>query len=81
MATSYSHNNISLRYKSRLGHLPYGGCPKRGIFSPYPYAARNYPIVKIISLPADGLKTKYNDSWCKEAYNGGRKNEVDAKYD
>ena len=46
-----------------------------------PYAARNYPIVKIISLPADGLKTKYNDSWCKEAYNGGRKNERDAKYD
>ena len=45
------------------------------------YAARNYPIVKIISLPADGLKTKYNDSWCKEAYNGGRKNEGDAKYD
>lgn len=22
-----SHNNISLRYKSRSGHLPYGGCP------------------------------------------------------
>ena len=28
-----------------------------------PYAARNYPIVKIISLLEDGLKKKYNESW------------------
>ncbi len=27
-----SHNNISLRYKSRSGHLPYGGCPEERYF-------------------------------------------------